>query len=336
MAYQFAHTQTYSRKGNGKSRSVASVVAEAVRQAGHCPHVEEPQHPNILHGISPDGIPSLIELRIAKAKELFAEKMQGKGRGIRQDQHVLEAAVFSHPSRSSDLSEPAEREKYEKWRSDVIDWVKHDFDSRGLDFVSAVEHLDESHPHIHAYGVPRATESNPRMDAKMCHAGYAAKSAESVLERKNTAYRQAMREWQDKHHSAVSERHGLLRFGPKTARLDRRTYTKHKIAAKNLAEKLNLADELANIEPQLNNARNERSQLISEIQRLRRSLAELTDRAITEARKLVSDPIEWMRDRIGGLELENKKLSTENEKLKIENQQLKNPTKQDNQQELKL
>lgn len=335
MAYQFAHTQTYSRKGNGKSRSVASVVAEAVRQVGHCPHVEEPQQPNILHGISPDAIPSLIEQRIETAKACFAEKLKGKGRGIRQDQHVLEAAVFSHPCRSSELSEPAEREKYEKWRNDVIDWVKHDFDSRGLDFVSAVEHLDESYPHIHAYGVPRATESNPRMDAKLCHAGYAAKAAESVLERKNTAYRQAMREWQDKHHSAVSERHGLLRFGPKRARLDRKSYTTQKIVAKDLAEKINLADELAKIEPALNNAKNERSQLVSEIQRLRRSLAEMTDRAITEARKLVSDPVEWMREKIGGLELENKKLSTENEKLKLENQQLKNPNKQAN-QELKL
>lgn len=324
MAYQFAHTQTYSRKGNGKSRSVASVVAEAVRQVGYCPHVDEPLPPNVLHGISPDAIPALIEQRIETAKACFAEQLKGKGRGIRQDQHVLEGAVFSHPNRSSELSDPDVRARYQKWRDDVIEWVKNDFDSRGLDFVSAVEHLDESHPHIHAYGVPRATESNPRMDAKLCHAGYAAKASESVLERKNTAYREAMRSWQDNHYQAVSERHGLLRYGPKRARLDRQAYTAHKIVAKDLAEKLNLADELANIEPALANARTTKNELETEVKTLRQTLAELYERAVQEALKVVSDPIGYIKNTVlKDLTNERDRLSRENQALKNEIAQLK-------------
>lgn len=324
MAYQFAHTQTYSRKGNGKSRSVASVVAEAVRQVGYCPHVDDPSPPNVLHGISPDAIPALIEQRIATAKACFAEQLKGKGRGIRQDQHVLEAAVFSHPNRSSELSDPDVRARYQKWRDDVIEWIKNDFASRGLDFVSAVEHLDESHPHIHAYGVPRATESNPRMDAKLCHAGYAAKAAESVLERKNTVYREAMRSWQDNHYKAVSERHGLLRYGPKRARLDRQAYTAHKIVAKDLAEKLNLADELANIEPALANARTTKNELETEVKTLRQTLAELYNKAVEEALKVVSDPIGYIKNTVlKDLTHERDRLSRENQALKNEIAQLK-------------
>jgi len=326
VAYQFAHTQTYSRKGNGKSRSVASVVAEAVRQVGYCPHVEEPLQPNILHGISPDAIPSLIEQQIETAKACFAEQLKGKGRGIRQDQHVLEAAVFSHPNRSSELSDPDVRARYQEWRDDVIEWVKNDFASRGLDFVSAVEHLDESHPHIHAYGVPRANESNPRMDAKLCHAGYAAKASESVLERKNTAYREAMRSWQDNHYQAVSVRHGLLRYGPKRARLDRQAYTAQKIVAKDLAEKLKMSDQLSSVEPALHKAKSEHSKLLSEIKSLRQSLAELGNRAIEEALKVFSDPIGYIKNTVlKDLTDERDRLSRENQTLKAEIYRLKPP-----------
>lgn len=324
MAYQFAHTQTYSRKGNGKSRSVASVVAEAVRQVGYCPHVDEPSPPNVLHGISPDAIPALIEQRIATAKACFAEQLKGKGRGIRQDQHVLEGAIFSHPNRSSELSDPEIAARYQKWRDDVIEWIKNDFASRGLDFVSAVEHLDESHPHIHAYGVPRATESNPRMDAKLCHAGYAAKASESVPELKNKAFIAAMRGWQDNHYKAVSERHGMLRYGPKRARLDRKAYTAHKLVAKDLAEKLNMADELANIAPALANARTTKSELETEVKTLRQTLAELYNRAVEEALKVVSDPIGYIKNTVlKDLTHERDRLSRENQALKNEIAQLK-------------
>lgn len=319
MAYQFAHTQTYSRKGNGKSRSVSSVVAEAVRLEGYCPHVDTPLQPTILHGISPDAIPALIEQRIAKAKECFAEEMKGKGRGIRQDQHVLEGAVFSHPYNSSELSDQDTRDKYLQWRNDVLNWIKEDFDKRGMDFISAVEHLDESHPHIHAYGIPRATEDNPRMDAKLCHAGYSAKAAESVLERKNTAYRDAMRNWQDSHYKAVSERYGLLRFGPKRARLDRKAYTIQKVVAKDLASKIRLADSLSNVKTDLNHARTLHKSLASDIDELQARREQLIDKAMEESLQAHSNPIGFTKELLlTKLTSENERLESEINALKIE------------------
>ncbi len=35
----FVHKQTYSRKGNSKSRSVSEIAQEAERLDGACPHV---------------------------------------------------------------------------------------------------------------------------------------------------------------------------------------------------------------------------------------------------------------------------------------------------------
>ncbi|CAM4127774.1 hypothetical protein [Paracoccus yeei] len=57
----FAHKQTYSRKGNSKSRSVREIADEAERLEGACPHVEDPQPPTILEGIRPSEVVALID-----------------------------------------------------------------------------------------------------------------------------------------------------------------------------------------------------------------------------------------------------------------------------------
>jgi len=296
MAYQFAHTQTYSRKGNGKNRSVSAIVNEAVREQGFCPHVESPKDPAILHGVSPAEIPQLIEQRIKQAKQLYPELLKGKGKGIRKDQHILEGAVFSHPAQSADLADPEIQEQYQRWRDDVVGWVKRDFDDRGLEFVSAVEHLDEAHPHIHAYGIPKATAANPRMDAKQCHAGHKARAAEPNRNAKNTAYKQAMRKWQDDHHSAIGERHGLLRFGPKRQRIDRKTYTIQKEAAKDLARKIQVSEKMGDLTSEVGALRQEKQALEAEVKGLKAKLKGLYDMAKAEATKIVSDPIQYIKD----------------------------------------
>jgi len=342
MAYQFAHTNTYSRRGNKVNRSIADVVAEAVRDPKHCTHVDDPK-PAILHfGISPEKIPALIDERIADAKIRFKENLKGKGCGIRQDQHMLEAAVFSHPSLSEDLVNSEDlRTDYENWRNDTIAWIKSDFERRGLDCVSIVEHLDEPHPHIHAYGLARATESNPRMDTKLCHAGHAARAAEAVPARKNRAFKQAMSNWQDQYYDSVSIRNGLLRFGPKRARETNATYKAKQQVAKNLAEMVKQTDEISDAHMHLSTAKVELEKterqkftLLSEIKKLRKALFDLKDVAAAELQKIYEDPYQWMLDKLSKQAGEIERLQFENEKLKIENQQLKNPSTIN--QELKL
>ncbi len=344
MAYQFAHTNTYSRRGNKVNRSIADVVAEAVRDPKHCTHVDDPK-PAILHfGISPEKIPALIDERIADAKIRFKENLKGKGCGIRQDQHMLEAAVFSHPSLSEDLANSEDlRTDYENWRNDTIAWIKSDFERRGLDCVSIVEHLDEPHPHIHAYGLARATESNPRMDTKLCHAGHAARAAEAVPARKNRAFKQAMSHWQDQYYDSVSIRHGLLRFGPKRARDTNATYKAKQKVAKNLAEMVSRSDEMSDVHLNLSTAKAELEKIekqkfsvLGEIQKLKEVLLKLKNVAVSELDKIYADPYQWVMDKLSKQADEIERLQSENEKLKIENQQLKNPTNQVNQQEFKL
>lgn len=316
MAYQFAHTQTYSRKGNGKNRSVSAIVNEAIREQGFCPHVESPKDPAILHGVSPAEIPQLIEQRIRQAKQLFPEQLKGKGKGIRKDQHILEGAVFSHPAQSADLVDDEVREQYQRWRDDVVEWVKRDFDDRGLEFVSAVEHLDEAHPHIHAYGIPKPTESNPRMDAKQCHAGHAARAAEPNRNAKNTAYKRAMRQWQDDHHAAIGERHGLLRFGPKRQRLDRKTYTIQKEAAKDLARKIQESERIGDLTGQVNALKEEKNKLQKGIASLRAKFDELYESAIKATEKFALDPIQYIKDHF------TKPVEDERDQYKAKNEQL--------------
>lgn len=324
MAYQFAHTQTYSRKGNGKNRSVSAIVNEAVREQGFCPHVESPKDPAILHGVSPAEIPQLIEQRIRQAKQLFPEQLKGKGKGIRKDQHILEGAVFSHPAKSADLVDEEIREQYQRWRDDVIEWVKSDFDDRGLEFVSAVEHLDEAHPHIHAYGIPKATAANPRMDAKKCHAGHAARAVEPNRNAKNTAYKRAMRQWQDDHHAVVGERHGLLRFGPKRQRLDRKTYTIQKEVAKDLARKIQVSEKMGELTNEVGALRQEKQALEAEVTGIKAKLKALYDSAMGEARKMIDDPITYIKEQfVKPLEEERDQLSSENARLKSQLNALK-------------
>jgi len=317
MAYQFAHTQTYSRKGNNKNRSVAAIVAEAVREDDFCPHVESPKDPAILHGVSPDEIPQLIEQRIKQAKQLFPDQLKGKGKGIRKDQHIMEGAVFSHPILSDELENAETAEQYQRWRDDVIEWVKRDFDDRGLEFVSAVEHLDEAHPHIHAYGIPKATEANPRMDAKKCHAGHAARQKEDKKWLGNAAYKKAMRAWQDKHYAEVGERHGLLRFGPRRQRLDRTTWKIQQEAAQDLAKKIQVSEKMGDLTSDYESLKAEKNELEEEVKGLRAFFKQLNDTVTQKAKKAVADPIAFIKEQfVRPLEQERDELKTENSKLK--------------------
>lgn len=54
MGYQFAHFETFSRKGTNKKLSVKQCLDEAKREPGACPHVPDPHPPELIYGISLD------------------------------------------------------------------------------------------------------------------------------------------------------------------------------------------------------------------------------------------------------------------------------------------
>jgi hypothetical protein len=227
--YQFAHMATHSRKGNAPYTSVSDITDEAARLPGACPHVAEPKPPTILFGVAPEKIPALLELRIAQAKA----RSHGKAmRAIRRDTHVLESIVCSHPAyvdappegsetHARWLSERDTMLDYELWRRLTVGFILWDAERRGMTVLSIVEHLDEKHPHIHAYLAP----NNARHDAKASHPGHKAKRAAAALsgskKDQDRAYQAAMRDWQDEYNKRVGEPCGLTRFGPRLERLSR-------------------------------------------------------------------------------------------------------------------
>lgn len=222
----FAHKQTYSRKGNSKSRSVSDIAGEAERLEGACPHVVDPQPPVILEGIRPSEVVQLVERRIAAQNNLLRrlrkEQPERKDtlRGIRADTHVMIASVFSFP----DLVGDVDQADYLRWRWDVIAFAKADAGHNGAEVVSIVEHFDETHPHVHVLALPICADDNMRMDAKRCHEGHRSQDehkAQRWAGSPSRSYKQAMRGWQDRYHAEVGAKHGQARTGPRRRRLDR-------------------------------------------------------------------------------------------------------------------
>lgn len=222
----FARKQIYSRKGNSKSRPVRAIVDEAERKKGACPHVENPLPPTILEGIPPSEIVAVLEEHIAAQnktlRRLRKERPDSKDdlRGIRRDTHVLIGAIFSFP----DAVEDMDQADYLRWRKDVIAFAKADAAQNGAEVLSIVEHLDESHPHVHALAVPICTDDNMRMNAKLCHEGFRAQDEHARNKWSGSpsrSYKQAMSRWQDRYHAEVGSKHQQARTGPRRRRLDR-------------------------------------------------------------------------------------------------------------------
>ncbi|WP_224767513.1 plasmid recombination protein [Paracoccus yeei] len=222
----FAHKQTYSRKGNSKNRSARDAADEAERLDGACPHVANPQPPNILEGMRPSEVVALIEQRITEQNRLLRrlrkEQPDRKDdlRGIRVDTHVMIGSVFSFPDPVGDMDQA----DYLRWRRDVIVFAKADAAQNGAEVLSIVEHLDEAHPHVHVLAVPICADGNMRMDAKRCHEGHREQDRHKDhgwSGSPSRSYKRAMRGWQDRYHAEVGAKHGQARTGPRRRRLDR-------------------------------------------------------------------------------------------------------------------
>lgn len=219
--FQFAHMQwsgksrsgkQQSTKGShgsqrGKGWSAADILAEADRKKGHCYHVEDPQPPTLIYGYPLSQVEEHAEYW-AKHQGIKVTLKTGETvtRKMRSDAPILASGVISLP-----------RDRIDEWpafRDHAIKELKKKYGER---LVSAVEHLDESHPHMHFYLVPKIDE-----DFGTVHPGYAAsrtaRKSEGNLIR--TAYNDAMREWQDWVQETIGAPFGLARIGPRRARMN--------------------------------------------------------------------------------------------------------------------
>ena len=263
--YQFAHMQTYSRKGNGSNRSSTDVLLENSRAPGNHPHVSEAAAPNLIFGQDPADVIDLIDQRIETAKS----RLRGTGKRIQTNTHCLNGAVYSHPMPSAQLkiADEKSRRGYLEWRKLACEFAIRDAEKQGMEVVSIVEHMDEKYPHIHVLSIPKLSSDNPRFDAKHCHVGHQAGAAaygqalqqakaqgldakecrKSATNAQTSAFKQAMREWQDDYYQQVGVKCGLARLGPARARMPRAEWKKTQKLAEQLV-RLDTAVTLSNQE----------------------------------------------------------------------------------------
>ena len=214
MGYQFLHVEAYARKaGKGKAggHSIRSIIAEATREPGACPHVASPAPPVPLFGCS------LLEVE-ALATAWGNESRDAMGRGIRKDGLCLLAGVVSAPD---DMT----AEGWESLKADTIEWLNRD----GC-LLSVIEHTDEAHRHIHFYKIPA-----PGARFETIHPGRAASEAArktgATKGEQNRAYKRAMSHLQSDFFDEVGMFSGLTRLGPKKRRLTRSGWHQEQAAA---------------------------------------------------------------------------------------------------------
>lgn len=211
MGYQFAHIDSYARKGsqqrkNGRMTtrkwSIRDIAAEAMREPDACRHVAAPKPPRLLHGVMPDKLETLAEAYAATVKD-------AAGRKLRADGLCVAAGVVSLPADRAD--------DWPQYRAATLAHLKKQYGKR---LRSVIEHTDEEHPHLHFYAIPLDGERFEVLHAGRAAAAEAAKAGKAKGAQ-NAAYKAAMQAWQDDFHETVAAGFGLARTGPKRQRLTR-------------------------------------------------------------------------------------------------------------------
>jgi hypothetical protein len=250
MGPQFAHMETYSVKPNKAGNSIEQVLGEAVRDPIFSIHIDDPQPPRIVHGVDIAQLKILHDEMVNNTATSVKRKGKAVHRAIRKDRNTLMTVVSSYPVSVADLNndETGEaRRLYDRWVERNVSYLT---EQHGSKLKTVIEHTDEVYPHIHAYILP---DDDPKVFADDLHPGKLAKAdaaffakldsinGKAVTKVANSAYRSAMRDWQDEFYTEVGAPSGLTRDGPKRARKTRAEWHAEKTAARATAEVLEAA-----------------------------------------------------------------------------------------------
>lgn len=220
--YQFIHVEAYSlnvsnkkinKKYNAetKGRNVSDVINEVKRKPGFCDHVENPEEPTILYGVSPDEVENLAQSYFDNTK--LTDSL-GRPRALRKDANVLLAGVISLNNEVSMI--------WDDYKESSIKWLKEKY---GDQLVSVVEHTDEGHPHLHFYCVQKHGERFDSLhDGKKAFAEVGGK----IQHKKEKAFKEAMRTFQEDFFLKVAAGYGLMKTGPRRQRLSNEDYWNQK------------------------------------------------------------------------------------------------------------
>ncbi|WP_433848819.1 hypothetical protein [Brucella pseudogrignonensis] len=241
MGFQFAHVETYSRSGGRSGKlTVTEIISEARRSPEASLHVENPKSPIPVYGFDFDELMSRHDTLIEQAQETLAN---GKTRAVRKDTCSLFTCVLSHPATPDDCrNDPDVKSAVESWAKDSVKWLRRDLEARGGTLETVVMHIDETHVHLHAYGLHSSGHADRLHPGKKAKKAAVEAAIENGQEKKaanaigDKAYVETMRAWQDSYSIDVGLAHGLTRLGPARRRLSRAEWMTEKAAAKSVWE----------------------------------------------------------------------------------------------------
>lgn len=227
LGYQFIHLNAVARQSsrNNNKQSAKNVAAEIERKPHACPHIEEPQPPIHLYGCSPSDAVKFA----GKQAALSVDKI---GRKIRKDALILVAGVASYPIPTKQLT-PSD--------PNLNKWLKltHQFllDKYGSNYKSLYFHHDEQNPHVHFIITP-SIDNDRVLSIASVHDGIKARNevTSNKAKDKMSAYKAAMRNFQQEYFEKVGKPCGLCKEGPKRRRLTRKEWKAEKAAAERQAE----------------------------------------------------------------------------------------------------
>lgn len=296
--YQFIHVETYNNQSVSGRASMDSIVNEVMRVDGYCPHVYQPQTPEVLLGLDPRQLPKIALERVKSAKDK-------KGRKVRKDAPLLLAGVISI-SAESDLD-------FKKFLSLSLAFLKRNY---GQNLMSVVLHLDEghpcAHPHLHFYAIP--SNKNGRFSMAEIHPGIRARN-ECVgkgYSQKANAYKKAMRAYQDLFYDQVGFKLGLTRLGPRVQRLTRKEWKAQQAQAQALSAKHSA---LTRKQREINKAQKSIESIKNEIQRREVKLTQIEKATFFKNKEKMKNA--YLRKRLSASEQELATVSEHAECLQV-------------------
>lgn len=223
--YQFIHVETYGKVSakkkleksynkETKGRNVSEIIDEAIRTPEYCKHVTSvrpAEPPILLYGVEPTQLTELTDDYFNNTK---LTNNKGISRGLRKDSHVLLAGIIS-------LNREVE-EIWDDYKKDAITWLKAKY---GDKLKCVIEHTDEENPHLHFYCV-----QDNGVSFDLLHEGKKAfaEVGGKLKYKKEIAFKNAMREFQDEFYNDVSIKYGLMRTGPRRGRYSNQEYKARK------------------------------------------------------------------------------------------------------------
>ena len=238
MGYQFIHVEAYGRRGarrkgsSARAPSLFDIRDEMIREPHACPHVADPQPPEVIYGMHPRDAFQLAADRADRAVDAV-------GRRLKADALCVLVGVASWSVSTAEVvSEPEAWRRYIAWRDRTEAWLRLLWGDR---LTCVVEHLDEPYPHVHYVVVPEL-DPDRRLRIQSVHAGHRAKAecraAGGTPREQSKAYRQSMKLFQDSYYEHVGAPCGLTRIGPRRQRLTRGQWSDQKFLAEAQARAL--------------------------------------------------------------------------------------------------